>query len=206
MPSPANTNHSFRIGERGSFSYAGHKIDRAEPFYVDDERRVVVMAGYHSIRPARVSDAESICRIFAESIRALARAFYSSEQIDAWSRRLTPSRCAAWAEQGGLYVTERGGEIAGFGCIDLADACIDMLYVSPDHARHGVGAALIRYLEDRARDCGIKELHLRASLNAVPFYKAMGYAEVERIIHGSDDGITFECVNMSKRIEENDGL
>lgn len=54
------------------------------------------------------------------------------------------------------------------------------VYVHPDHARSGVGSALLAELEGYARGYGLTKLTLQSSLNAVGFYERAGYNQTNR--------------------------
>ena len=54
------------------------------------------------------------------------------------------------------------------------------VYVAPEGARQGCGSALVREIERTARDNKLTRLTLHASLNAEPFYVALGYDVLER--------------------------
>ena len=81
-----------------------------------------------------------------------------------------------------------------------ADALLDAMgevravYVHPDHARHGVGSALLAELEGYARGRGLDRLSLQSSLNAVGFYERAGY---ERVGEGESPG-GLAVVGMEK--------
>lgn len=152
-----------------------------------------------SIRRATVSDAFDIGRIFKTAVRELAKDAYSPKQIDIWSSRLSPDIVRDGIVIGSVYVAEVNGEVAGFGKIDIHCAELSMLFVDPAYARKGIGTAILRYLEAIALEQGLDSLTLRASLNAVPFYKSMGFMEVEMITHRIDN-VDFECINMYKNL------
>lgn len=70
-------------------------------------------------------------------------------------------------------------EIAGF--IDLeADGHIDLLYVSPAAARHGVAQALLEAAEARAALVGLNRLYAEASETARRVFHRMGYSVIAR--------------------------
>jgi GNAT superfamily N-acetyltransferase len=54
------------------------------------------------------------------------------------------------------------------------------LYVSPEHRRHGVGAALVRAIENEARTRGHDTLYLYTT-DAVSFYEHLGWAARDRV-------------------------
>ena len=65
----------------------------------------------------------------------------------------------------------QSGVIVGFASLKGADV-VDMLYVDPDHARQGVGAALCEALERLAGARGAKKISADASDAAEAFRPA----------------------------------
>lgn len=106
------------------------------------------------------------------------------------------------AEQGttrvgvAVLVADRGeGRLAGFaeiglrnyaeGCNSTPVAFLEGWYVDPDVRRQGLGAELVRAVEDWARARGLEELASDTTLdNAVSLkaHLALGFEEVERQI------------------------
>src|SRR5690242_14618155 len=110
-----------------------------------------------------------------------------------------PGNYDAAIAAGRLYVAEEGDEVRGFGAMGPAGGEVWLLYVSPAHVRHGVGTLLIQAMEQVARDAGLRTLHLRASLNAVPFYERVGFRKQREVIQ-SFGGTAFRCVLMEKEL------
>jgi GNAT superfamily N-acetyltransferase len=70
------------------------------------------------------------------------------------------------------------GEIIGVGRIhwnDDGNAQIRYVATARDHLRRGVGAAIMRRLEQLAEDSGACAIVLNAREIAVPFYSSLGY-------------------------------
>jgi ribosomal protein S18 acetylase RimI-like enzyme len=103
--------------------------------------------------------------------------------------QLTLARCRQW--QGAVFVAEVGGDVAGFACVwgrveseepddDPADyAYISDLIVREAFRRTGVGRALMRVVEDYARECGADVLRVQAlarNTGATDFYDAAGFS------------------------------
>jgi GNAT superfamily N-acetyltransferase len=53
------------------------------------------------------------------------------------------------------------------------------LFVMPEHRRKGVGAALVRAIEDQARQRGFSRLYLYTT-DAVGFYERLGWEVIDR--------------------------
>lgn len=54
------------------------------------------------------------------------------------------------------------------------------LYVAPEHRRHGIGAALVRAIEDQARQRGSRRLYLYTR-HAAAYYRRLGWTATDRI-------------------------
>lgn len=150
-----------------------------------------------SIRVATDADREAIYAIHTASIQNLGSTEYSMAQIDAWDSYPSPDSYDIGDETMPFLVAEIGDELAGFAQLDLDAAELDKLYVHPDHARCGVGTALMKRVETTAADAGLGTLEIAASLNAVPFYGAMGY-EIQDGVMKTLQGIEFPCAVMDK--------
>jgi predicted N-acetyltransferase YhbS len=96
-----------------------------------------------------------------------------------------------WLEQPSDYETALVAEIEGkpAGCCLFVRAEIDAkhdltpwlaaLYVAPEFRKQGIGAALVRAIEQHARSVGCGTLHLY-TVNAEPFYAKLGWITRER--------------------------
>ena len=153
------------------------------------------------IRPAVDADRPAICRVQQAAARQLAARSYSSEQIEAWIGSVTPDRYADVLRTHAVVVAEdERGIVIGFGQLDPARGEVDAVYVAPDAAGRGVGALLLLALEQVAHNCGIFDLHLIATQNAVRFYERAGYErECDTIFHAAG-GIDLAVVSMAKRL------
>jgi N-acetylglutamate synthase-like GNAT family acetyltransferase len=97
-------------------------------------------------------------------------------------------------------VAETEGRIVGFAQLVTAQQEVRAVYVLPEAGGRGIGSALLARLEIAARGLGIEAVELRASLNAVPFYLASGYEQLEDTTHRLADGTELRCVRMRKSL------
>lgn len=168
-----------------------------------------------TVREARPADVPAIRDVHAASIRGLAASHYDAGQIESWSD-LEEADYAIPADGSHVVVAEvaaatpvdvqsgggsKGG-VVGFGAVDLESGEVRAVYVHPDHAGEGVGSAILGGLEERADDAGLRELHLTASLNAVPFYERHGWTSTGPTTHELGDGVELEARGMAKRLED----
>ena len=153
------------------------------------------------IRRATAEDAVSILRVHMASIRGLACGEYSAEQVEAWCGDRQPGSYLGPLAEQFVVLAEVQGEVAGFAQLSVARASVEAVYVHPGFARQGIGTQLLRALEAQARACGVRELALQASLNAVPFYAAAGYVPGLAGRHVVGGGVAIPCQGMSRALE-----
>jgi len=71
------------------------------------------------------------------------------------------------------------------GTAGLEEDALVTFFVAPSRQRKGIGATLLRYVEEEARRRGLSRLIVEASIAGAPFYEAMGYeptgSTVERV-------------------------
>jgi len=123
---------------------------------------------------------EALLALLHDSVGALAPARYDAEQIEAWLGSL--SDAAGWRSRlchVEVTVAERDGELAGF--VGLAAAgVVDLLFVHPEHARRGVGRALLSAAISQAAARCWPQLEADVSLVAHPLFEALGFRIVRR--------------------------
>jgi ribosomal protein S18 acetylase RimI-like enzyme len=159
-----------------------------------------------AIRSALAGDALAILEAQRSAVRGGAASdAYRQEIIDHWApERIAPQRIEAFArsierrEAVVLVAEDEAGRILGFGSIVPGNCELRALYVRAEHGRCGVGRAILSRLEALAREAGLEELRLDASVNAVPFYRAQGYIALERGEHVLKSGARMDCVRMRK--------
>jgi ribosomal protein S18 acetylase RimI-like enzyme len=88
-----------------------------------------------------------------------------------------------------FFVAEIDGQVAGtvMGGYDGHRGWIYSLAVAPQFRRKGVGAALVRHVENALADRGCPKINLQvraSNAEVVAFYQKLGYAIEERISMG----------------------
>ena len=157
-----------------------------------------------TIRRARQEDREAVWRVHGRAVRETCATHYSREVIEIWAGRLRPGKYAEAIDKYEFYVAEEGGEVVGFGELGPAAGAIQGLYVSPGVKGRGVGRELLRTLEERAREYGLKSLSLTSSLNAVPFYERAGFKAVGELTETIGPGVERASVRMLKELKSLD--
>jgi putative acetyltransferase len=132
-----------------------------------------------TIREAKRADARQIVRIFHDTIHTVNTRDYTTEQVNAWSPVVPDAE--EWAERKfptrTTFVADDEGIIAGFG--ELEDnGHVDCFYCHHAYQRRGVGSAILRRIEDKARTLRLTRLFTEASITARPFFEIRGFAVV----------------------------
>jgi putative acetyltransferase len=132
------------------------------------------------LRPFLPSDAAPLAALFRASIEGLAAEDYDADQREAWASVAADEAAFAAKLAGGLTIVALvAGEIAGFAA--LKDKTLfDMLYVRPDFAGQGVGAALADAIEKLAAGRGATTLTVEAADSARDFFARRGYVPQSR--------------------------
>ncbi len=152
-----------------------------------------------AIRFERVTDADGpeFHELRRNAIRAGCAEHYASSQIEVWTepsadmglRKPIPEH---------FYFAKIGDVTVACGMLDVASGRIDAMFVLPAYFGRGIGQAMMRHLEAIARDHGLQNLTLDATLNAVTFYRSQGFQGDAAGTYHSPRGITLECVPMRK--------
>ena len=133
-----------------------------------------------AMRPFLMTDTPLLAEIFRASIEELTADDYSEAQREAWVSVADDEEAfgARLAAQLTLLGTMAGSP-AGFASLKDADH-IDMLYVHPSAAGHGVGSMLVHALEALAGSRGAKRLIADVSDSAEEFFKHRGFVAQRR--------------------------
>jgi GNAT superfamily N-acetyltransferase len=108
--------------------------------------------------------------------------FFSAETPVWWVQK---SDETAWNPIAGLWLGSAIDQGTG-----ARQAHILLLYVTPDHRRKGIGAALVRYAETWAKSRGDRQIGLQVfetNLPAMGLYRALGYETQSRWMTKSID-------------------
>ena len=89
-------------------------------------------------------------------------------------------------------------KILGFGFIDAAQCRLEAVFVDPEAVGMGIGKLLAIELEVQAKKAGVKTLSLSSSLNAVGFYKKLGFNAGDETRWRHPTGIELMCIPMCK--------
>ncbi|SFX20676.1 Ribosomal protein S18 acetylase RimI [Janthinobacterium lividum] len=153
-----------------------------------------------TLRPALPLDIDALWALRTVAVRVSCATHYAQEQITVWTASPVPPAYAAMLAAGGGIVAMQGEAIAGYAMLDVDKHEVDAVFVDPARAGLGIGKRLLAALEQLARGRGIARLHLSASLNAVPFYRAAGFISLREEAYAHPSGISLASVAMEKQL------
>jgi putative acetyltransferase len=156
------------------------------------------------VRPLLRREAKAFLEVHHAAVRAIAAADYPPEIIEAWAPLPISDEhvetVLANPEGEIRFVAVVADEILGIGAVVLDRRELRACYVAPHATRRGVGAQIVRRIEQTARDNRLNALWLDSSVTAEPFYARLGYAAVARGVHVLSSGHPMACVKMSRSL------
>jgi len=175
----------------------------------------------YEIRKAILQDRDTLETLITRSARQLGAQDYTAEQIEAALRGAFGVDTQLIRDDT-YFVVESGGDIVGCGGwsrrrtlfggdvhIERSATELDprvepgkirAFFVSPEHARKGIGTIILKHCEEDARSFGFLRLELMATLPGVRLYAQHGYVPGAAIQHELAPGLNIEFVPMSKTL------
>lgn len=179
----------------------------SEPFHI------------RAVEPKDIAFLEELIRI---SARELSRETYTQKEIDAAIEHVfgvdtelvedgtyytvlndagAYMACGGWSRRRTLFGGDHfTGREEGLLDPKRESAKIRAFFVHPDHARKGIGKALLEHCEAQARSHGFQLCEMMATLPGVKLYEKFGYVAMEECLHAAPDGTRIRFVRMAKRL------
>lgn len=173
------------------------------------------------IRRATMDERDALKQLIAESARHLSRRHYNDQQIETAIATVFGVDTDL-IEDGTYFVAEEAGVLVGCGgwskrktlfggdqylerdagyldpAIEFAK--IRAFFIHPEHARKGIGRAILARCEDEARAQGFRGLELMATLPGIEFYKSCGFEAAGTFDLDLVEGVKLELMPMRKEI------
>ena len=133
-----------------------------------------------AMRPFLPADTPLLAEIFRASIEELTGDDYSEAQQEAWVAAADDEQAfGARLAKGLTLLGTMDGSPVGFASLVDSER-LDMLYVHPAAAGHGVGSMLVDALEKLAAARGARRLRADVSDSAQDFFKRRGFVAQQR--------------------------
>jgi len=150
------------------------------------DRTMIAQMGDIDFRPAKVEEEAKIIDVMRAAIRKSCVKFYGERTVKFWTapeNRIFKFQLpeTSFVAEGPSGILSIAGWTRQPGVDDVAR--ISAVFTLPQEERKGYGRLLLAMAEDSIRRAGISDVFLLASMNAVPFYKALGFeARQEELI------------------------
>ncbi len=132
------------------------------------------------VRTYEIGDTKQIVQLFYDTVHEVNIRDYTTAQVDAWAP--ADIDIASWTKSLSskfTFVAEEGAKIAGFGELET-NGHIDRFYCHQDFQRQGVGKLILKQIESKAQDLGLKKLFTEASITARPFFASQGFIVIRK--------------------------
>jgi GNAT superfamily N-acetyltransferase len=147
------------------------------------------------IRAYRDEDAGPVGVLIAETYSACNLQFASLAQLPALLGPFAQAHSADPVHQAAIaaairsqwvWVAQAGGELVGV--LRGREGRLGSLFVRLDHQRQGIGRLLVDHFEGVSQACGVTQIKVAATLEAIGFYERVGYKKTT----GARRGHSFE--------------
>jgi N-acetylglutamate synthase-like GNAT family acetyltransferase len=173
-----------------------------------------------SLRLAREADVPALENLIPLSVRGLQADYYSGAQMESAlgsvfgvDRQLIRDEtyfvvesegeligCGGWSKRKTLFGSDHHTSARNDAELNPATdaARIRAFFIHPEHARRGIGRAILDECEKAIRAAGFKSIELAATLPGVSFYAAFGYLSGERSDVPLPNNLSLGIVRMTK--------
>ncbi|HEU5086320.1 MAG TPA: GNAT family N-acetyltransferase [Roseiflexaceae bacterium] len=147
------------------------------------------------IREFVAADAEAVSALIQQTMRVSNSRDYAAERLQPLIDYFTPAKVRQLAAERYCLVAETADSIVATAALDGDE--IVTFFVEPAQQGGGIGSRLLEALEAFAREQGMEQLRVDASLTGTPFYERKGYLRTGAEL----DGTAGPQVSMRKTIQ-----
>jgi GNAT superfamily N-acetyltransferase len=130
------------------------------------------------IRLATTSDASAVCEVLRRCIVECCVEDHQNDPaiLGKWLSNKTPETIESWFAWPAHYplVATVGNTVTGVAMLSRPGKIV-LLYVDPGRRFSGIGSALLRELERKAKKSGVGTLRVSSTFSARGFYESHGY-------------------------------
>lgn len=159
------------------------------------------------IRKFRKEDVRQTSKAIIRAQKITLSRFYSKKVIDYFCYINNPKNLAKRTKQRQFYVAEianksnkkiKTKKIVGAVSVDKNE--IRTFFVEPSYQNQGIGKLLFNYCKTKISKEGYKSIKVNSSINAVPFYKKLGFKNIKRV-RIKNEKIEFDVFHMIQKLK-----
>ena len=152
-----------------------------------------------SIKKAVLEDASKIAAIHKNCVLKTNARFYPNDVIKEWIKPITAKNIKYQFKNSQWFVIKIKNKIVGFCQICLKEKSLDQINISPKYQNKKYGKLVYDFVERQFLKNNINEIYLNSTLNAVDFYKRLGFRKLRRI-RFKLGRIFVEMIKMKKNL------
>lgn len=175
---------------------------------------------FYELRVAQESDIPAVIDLIQVSVRALQPEYTENERESALrtvftidthlvqdgtyfvsvAKDGTLAACGGWSFRKTLYGGDHQIQTPDATKLDpsVDAAKVRAIFVHPDHARKGLGSAILQAAEEAAANAGFRRFEMGSTLAGVHLYTLKGYRGISRMLVPVGEGHAIEVVRMEK--------
>jgi putative acetyltransferase len=152
------------------------------------------------IRDFRDDDGPGVLEVHTGAIFATSDDYYTLAERQSWAHGLVAENYARVRDAGETFIVATTSDDIVVGFCSWTEQQVAGLYVAPAYQGQGIGGQLLDIGEAALRANRVRVSRIHASLSAIPFYRAHGYAVTQRGSHRSRGGLMMADAHLEKAI------
>ena len=145
-----------------------------------------------AIRKAKIDDVGVIVELHRKAVEEINSDFYSPKAIKEWLKDISEENVKHQFQNSSWIVAKTNNKLVGFGQYSVDGGEIYQINIDPKYVKQGVGRKLYEHMENTFENRGIEKISLNSTLNAIEFYKKLGFKVVGKTFIGSVEMIKME--------------
>ena len=150
-----------------------------------------------SIRKAVSEDVSKIVAIHKNCVLKTNSRFYPKDVIKEWIKQISAKNTKEQFKNSQWFVIKIKNKIIGFCQFSIREKTLYQINILPKYQAKHYGKLLYDFIEKIFIKNNVKEIHLNSTLNAVDFYKKLGFKKIRRIKFKLDK-TSVEMIKMKK--------
>jgi GNAT superfamily N-acetyltransferase len=134
-----------------------------------------------SIEKAVLEDIPQIVLIHKKCVLETNAKFYSDDIVREWIHQISTENTREQFKNSQWFVIKIKNEVIGFFQISLKEKTLYQINILSNYQGKGYGRLAYNFIERFFLSNNVKEINLNSTLNALSFYKRLGFKELEKI-------------------------
>jgi len=133
------------------------------------------------IKKAVLEDIPEIMLIHKKCVLQINAQVYPNNIIQEWVAGINIKNIREQFKNSQWFVIKVKEEMIGFFQFSFKEKTLYQINILPGYQKKNYGRLVYNFIEKKFLDNNIKEIYLNSTLNALDFYKKLGFKELERI-------------------------